>query len=96
MIDGVTTRLQRDVTQLQKDMEKLELRIDAKLDQMGKKFQEDLQVGLQQGLARVSTELGELIRQLLPQAEGTQSGKKISEILNVDSSGNPSKSAAGF
>ena len=34
MADGVTTRLQKEVIQLQKDMEKLEIWIEAKMENM--------------------------------------------------------------
>ena len=66
MIDDITNRLQKEVTQIQKDMEKLESHIDAKLEKMDQKFQENLQSGLQQGLARISADLGNLIKQLIP------------------------------
>ena len=66
MADGVTTRLQKEVTQLQKDLEKLEVRLEAKLDKMGEKLgeklQHDLQHGIQQGLAGISADLNNMIR----------------------------------
>ena len=76
-------------------MEKLEARIDEKLEQMRNKFPEDIQVEIQQGLARVSTELGSLIRQLIPQAERASSDQKISEVLTLESPMKPPNSVAG-
>ena len=83
MADGVTTRLQKEVTQLQKDLEKLETRIDVKLEKLGEKFQHDLQVGLQQGLASITAEMGNIIRQLIPRTEEGYSGQKISKVVNT-------------
>ena len=85
MADGVTTRLQKEVTQLQKDLEKLEARIDGKLEKLGEKFQHDLQVGLQQGLAGITAELGNIIRQLIPRAKEATSRKKHFEVINTES-----------
>ena len=53
MADGVTTRLQKEVTQLQKDREKFESKIEGQLAKMGEKLHNDLQVGL----ADITTQL---------------------------------------
>ena len=73
MADGVTTRLQKEVSQLQRDLEKLEVQLNVKLDKMNEKFHLDLQVGLQQmnekyeqGMANITVEIGNVIRQCLP------------------------------
>ena len=59
----------------------MEARLKEKLLKMGDKLQFDLQVGL----ANISVELGNIIRQISPQTDETQSGKKTSEVINVDS-----------
>ena len=96
MTDGVTTRLQKEVTQLQKDIEKLEVRIEAKLEKMGErmseKLQQDLHTGIQQGLASLSADLSNMIRQLLPQSEVSHPGQKGSEVCNPVSQGSLQKS----
>ena len=80
MAEGVSTRLQKELTQLQKDFDKMEAKLDAKLDvrfeKMAEKFQKDLQVGIQQGLASIIANLSNLIRQATQPSIETKSGKK--------------------
>ena len=91
MVDGVTTRLQKKVTQLQKEMERMDVKLEGKLEKLGEKLSEkmqlDLQKGLQQGLANISAKLKSLIKQCLSQSEETAFGKKVSEVFNSRSHG---------
>ena len=99
MAEGITTRLQKEVTQLQKEMEKLDSKMEVKLEKMGERLGEklnmDLQNGLQQGMANLAAELRGIIKQLLPPVEGDNTAKQKSEVVDVHSTGNTTPSAVG-
>ena len=44
-------------------MEKLDAKLEGKLDRLGKKLQKDV-FGLQKGLANITVELGRIVKQL--------------------------------
>ena len=61
MVDGVTTRLQKEVNQLQKDV----ATIESKLDSIQDKLQGEIQLGVEKGLFTIKQDLEKMILGLM-------------------------------
>ena len=99
MADGVTTRIQRELTQVQRDVE----RMDTKFDQLGDKLRTDLFTELKNALQHFHEEVGSLkqhfnaevssLKQLLPGGMPAKGGDTNPEIVAMDSSEKSQKHA---
>ena len=60
MTEGVTTRLQKEFVQFQKDMEKLDVKVDEKLEKWGEKLHSEILEEVNHALDHVNSEIGAL------------------------------------
>ena len=82
MTDGVTTRLQKEVTQFQKELERMDARTDEKLEKMGDKLRTDLFAELRHAVEHFNTEVSS-IKQLLHQSDTVKRGKQTPKIMEL-------------
>ncbi|OMO98259.1 Retrotransposon gag protein [Corchorus olitorius] len=69
MGDGISTRVQKELTQLHQQHEKMRSDLDAMASQLRSEFRNDLQSGLDSGLAKLSMELKQTMEQLFQRQE---------------------------
>ena len=91
MADGVTTRLQKDVSQLQKDIAKLESKFDGVTEQM----KADIKKELERGMGSVQKELEKMFAGLISKVNIATVANSGSEITNTGSSGGQQKNVEG-
>ena len=78
MTDGVSTRLQ-------KDLEKVDARIDEKLDKFGEKIRNDLFAELHHAMSHFNSDVDSL-KQLLQKSGDDARGKSIPAVVEMASS----------
>ncbi|OMO86887.1 hypothetical protein COLO4_20880 [Corchorus olitorius] len=76
MGDGISTRVQKEIAQLQQGTEKLRSEMEAMGNQLRAEFRTDFQSGLDVGLAKISSELKLTLAGLFQQREAYSQASK--------------------
>ena len=91
MAEGVTTRLQKEVGQLQKDVEKME----SKLDGMAEQLQAEIRLEIMKGIETLRLEMVKNGQNASVTTEEAISGKQGSSVVDLPSPVNNQNSLAG-
>ena len=84
MVEEVINRLQKEFVQFQKDKEKLDTKMEEKMEKLGDRLHNDQFMELTNALEHVNTKIGS-IKQFLPRLMEAMTGKKNAEIGELDS-----------
>ena len=90
MVEGVTTRLQKEVGQLQKDMEKVEVKIDG----MAEQLRAEIRLEIMKGMETLCLELVKNGQKTNVPDEETSFGKSVT-LIDMESTRNQQKSGVG-
>ena len=86
MAEGVTTRLQKEFNQLQKDVERRDAVLEENFEKLGNMLRNDLFVELKHSLEHIHAEISS-IKHALPGAGDVLQGNKNPEIVEMDFGG---------
>ena len=81
MVEGVITRLQKDVAQLQKDVASIKSKLDGVTEQMRAEIKSELE----QGMLSVQKELEKMFFGMLSKVTSISAGKSIFDVLETGS-----------